>query len=79
MLVSNAGIHSRGLVSDSSLDDFRQVMETNFFGALCCIKAVLPSMQARRAGTIVNSRRYPDASRLHRKPLTPRRNGPSKQ
>ena len=33
---------------------FRQVMETNFFGALRCIKAVIPSMRARRHGCIVN-------------------------
>ena len=36
------------------LDVFREVMETNYFGPLRCIKAVLPSMRERRHGCIVN-------------------------
>jgi NAD(P)-dependent dehydrogenase (short-subunit alcohol dehydrogenase family) len=33
---------------------FRHVMETNFFGGLRCIKAIIPGMRERRRGTIVN-------------------------
>jgi NAD(P)-dependent dehydrogenase (short-subunit alcohol dehydrogenase family) len=36
------------------LSDYRAVMETNYFGALRCIQAVLPRMRERRAGCIVN-------------------------
>ena len=36
------------------MEVFRQVMETNFFGGLRCIKAVIPSMRERRSGCIVN-------------------------
>jgi NAD(P)-dependent dehydrogenase (short-subunit alcohol dehydrogenase family) len=54
VLVNNAGIASGGAVEETPLDIFRQVMETNFFGSLRCIKAVVPSMRERREGTIVN-------------------------
>jgi NAD(P)-dependent dehydrogenase (short-subunit alcohol dehydrogenase family) len=52
--VNNAGIAGPGTVDETPLDLFRRVMETNYFGALRCIKAVLPCMLVRRAGCIVN-------------------------
>jgi NAD(P)-dependent dehydrogenase (short-subunit alcohol dehydrogenase family) len=54
VLVNNAGVPGGGPVEETSLDLFRQVMETNFFGGLRCIQAVIPSMRERRKGTIVN-------------------------
>jgi NAD(P)-dependent dehydrogenase (short-subunit alcohol dehydrogenase family) len=54
VLVNNAGIPGGGVVEETTLGVFRQVMETNFFGALRCTKAVIPSMRERRHGTIVN-------------------------
>ena len=54
VLVNNAGILAFGAVEDLPLDVFRQAMETNYFGALRCIQAVLPSMRERRRGCIVN-------------------------
>lgn len=54
VLVNNAGVPGGGPVEETTLDLFRQVMETNFFGGLRCIKAVIPSMRERRKGTIVN-------------------------
>src|SRR2546428_6684733 len=50
VLVNNAGILAFGAVEDLPLDVFRQAMETNYFGALRCIQAVLPSMRERRSG-----------------------------
>lgn len=53
-LVNNAGIESRGSVEELDIAVFRQVMETNYFGALRCIQAVMPQMRNRRDGCIVN-------------------------
>jgi NAD(P)-dependent dehydrogenase (short-subunit alcohol dehydrogenase family) len=54
VLVNNAGVGGGGSVEESSMARFREVMETNFFGALRCIKAVVPGMRERRQGCIVN-------------------------
>jgi NAD(P)-dependent dehydrogenase (short-subunit alcohol dehydrogenase family) len=54
VLVNNAGIPGGGVVEETTIDRFREVMETNFFGALRCAKVVIPSMRERRRGTIIN-------------------------
>ena len=54
VLVNNAGVGGGGAVEEVPLADFRQIMETNFFGALRCMQAVLPSMRQRGEGCIVN-------------------------
>lgn len=54
VLVNNAGTSELGAIEEQPLDAFRSDMETNYFGTLRCIKAVLPSMRERRKGTIIN-------------------------
>lgn len=54
VLVNNAGIYSINAVEDESFDQFRRVMETNYFGAVRCVKQVLPAMRERGSGCIVN-------------------------
>ena len=54
VLVNNAGIYSINAVEDESLDQFRRVMETNYLGAVRCVKQVLPAMRKRGSGCIVN-------------------------
>lgn len=54
VLVNNAGIERRGSTEELDISQFRAVMETNYFGALRCIQAVLPQMRARNSGCIVN-------------------------
>jgi NAD(P)-dependent dehydrogenase (short-subunit alcohol dehydrogenase family) len=54
VLVNNAGVGGGGAVEETPIAAFRAVMETNFFGALRCIQAVVPAMRERRSGSIVN-------------------------
>jgi NAD(P)-dependent dehydrogenase (short-subunit alcohol dehydrogenase family) len=54
VLVNNAGIERAGTVEELPLAEFRAVMETNYFGVIRCIQAVLPAMRQRRTGCIVN-------------------------
>ena len=54
VLVNNAGIERKGSTEELDLAESRAVMETNYFGALRCIKAVLPQMRARHSGCIIN-------------------------
>lgn len=54
VLVNNAGIARMGPIEELPLTEFRRTMETNFFGALRCIQAVLPNMREQRSGCIIN-------------------------
>jgi NAD(P)-dependent dehydrogenase (short-subunit alcohol dehydrogenase family) len=54
VLVNNAGIEGVGPVEEFPLAKFRAIMETNYFGALRCIQAVVPQMRQRKSGCIIN-------------------------
>jgi NAD(P)-dependent dehydrogenase (short-subunit alcohol dehydrogenase family) len=54
ILVNNAGYGLVGAVEEASLDEVRAQFETNVIGPLAMLKAVLPTMRARRAGRIIN-------------------------
>jgi NAD(P)-dependent dehydrogenase (short-subunit alcohol dehydrogenase family) len=54
VVVNNAGLASWGAVEELPMELFKADMEANYFGTLRCIKAVLPSMRERKAGTIIN-------------------------
>jgi len=55
VLVNSAGINvPRRSFETLSLDDWHAVLATNLHGAYYCVRAFLPAMRARRAGTIIN-------------------------
>lgn len=54
VIVNNAGIERHGSIEELSMDDFKSIMETNYFGVLRCIKSVLPQMRKNRKGCIIN-------------------------
>jgi NAD(P)-dependent dehydrogenase (short-subunit alcohol dehydrogenase family) len=54
VLVNNAGYGYRAAVEEADDAEIRQLFDTNLFGAVDMIKAVLPDMRAKRAGAILN-------------------------
>jgi NAD(P)-dependent dehydrogenase (short-subunit alcohol dehydrogenase family) len=54
VVVNNAGYALVGAFEETSIMDGRAQMETNFFGTVRVIKAVLPIMRNQRRGIIVN-------------------------
>jgi NAD(P)-dependent dehydrogenase (short-subunit alcohol dehydrogenase family) len=54
ILVNNAGIVVTGAVEEVTLANARRQFETNLFGVLRMIQAVLPLMRRQRNGLIVN-------------------------
>lgn len=54
VLINNAGIITVGPVENQTLEQFRDVMDSNFYSGLHCTLAVLPQMLRRREGAIAN-------------------------
>ena len=54
VLVNNAGMGITGPIEDTPTNEMRKVFETNFFGAIDMMKAVLPQMRKQQSGTIIN-------------------------
>lgn len=54
VLVNNAGIGVVGAFEATPMPHIRKVFETNTFGVLAMIQAVIPQFRARKSGVIVN-------------------------
>lgn len=54
VLVNNAGIGGAGPLEIVPEEDHRAIFDTNYFGAIRMIQAVLPGMRERGSGTLAN-------------------------
>ncbi len=54
ILVNNAGIGHTGNLTETSLDDWQQVININLTSVFECVKGILPGMRDRGTGTIIN-------------------------
>jgi NAD(P)-dependent dehydrogenase (short-subunit alcohol dehydrogenase family) len=52
-LVNNAGVAFAGRFDQMTLEDFRRVMDVNFWGAVYASKAVVPRMREQRGGGVI--------------------------
>ncbi len=54
VLVNNAGVFFAAPLAQTSLEEFRRVLDVNVLGVFLGMRAVAPAMSERRAGSIVN-------------------------
>ena len=52
--INNAGQGMLDSVSSMSMDECRKMFDTNLFGAIECMQAVVPALKAQGSGTIIN-------------------------
>jgi short-subunit dehydrogenase len=55
VLINNAGIMYLGITEAFSIAQAREQMETNYYGAMRTMQAVLPAMRAAKSGLIINT------------------------
>ena len=48
------GLPPAGALEELAMADIKAVMETNYFGAVRCMKAVVAGMRERRSGCVIN-------------------------
>jgi NAD(P)-dependent dehydrogenase (short-subunit alcohol dehydrogenase family) len=54
VLVNNAGYAAAGLFQETTLDEWRQVMDVNLTGTFLCTQRVLPAMLSAGEGCVIN-------------------------
>jgi NAD(P)-dependent dehydrogenase (short-subunit alcohol dehydrogenase family) len=55
ILINNAGVMYLGITEAFSIAQAREQMETNYYGAMRIIQAVLPAMREAKSGLIINT------------------------
>ncbi len=54
VLINNAGMGITGPIEETSIEEMKNVFETNFYGPIRLIQAVLPIMRKQGSGLIIN-------------------------
>jgi short-subunit dehydrogenase len=54
IFVNNAGFGLNDAIADMDMAEFRRMFDTNLFGAVECMQAVIPAMRGQGGGDIVN-------------------------
>jgi NAD(P)-dependent dehydrogenase (short-subunit alcohol dehydrogenase family) len=54
VVVNNAGYDLMGALEETSMEELKGQFETNFFGAVRVLQAVIPIMRKQKGGTIAN-------------------------
>ncbi len=54
VLVNNAGIYERGKLLDTTVEQYRRIIDVNQLGVFLGMKAAAPTMIAQQSGSIVN-------------------------
>jgi NAD(P)-dependent dehydrogenase (short-subunit alcohol dehydrogenase family) len=54
VLINNAGMGIAGPIEETPTNEMRNVFDTNLFGAIDVMKAVLPQMRKQQSGLIIN-------------------------
>ncbi len=54
IVINNAGVGITGPLEEIPMDEIKNNFETNFFGPIEVMKAVLPQMRAQQSGLIIN-------------------------
>ena len=54
VLLNNAGYGLIGGIEQTTLEQARANVETNFLGTMALVQGILPGMRARRSGHVVN-------------------------
>ncbi|MEZ4779299.1 MAG: SDR family oxidoreductase [Flavobacteriaceae bacterium] len=54
VLINNAGVGITGPIEETPTNEIKKAFDTNYYGPLEMIKAVLPQMRQQRSGLIIN-------------------------
>lgn len=54
IVINNAGVGITGPLEEIPMEEIKNNFETNFFGPIAVMKAVLPQMRLQKAGLIIN-------------------------